>query len=211
MHDQSPLYRLSGPQNDNRNSQDAPTEPGYDAPSVPYVPYGLQSLPTTPAPRGNEAFPDEVTPPPPSDFPAPAERPPSDLLQQRKLWPWLGLALALLLIVLAATATYRYVNRPTPQKTLDAFCSALQAENYHEAYSQFTPALQGQFSEQDFSQVLARDKVVTCTHGNVSDTSNTVSTNLKLVHKSRGVNSDMVFLTKDSQDAWKINDLQRLS
>src|SRR5262249_53677734 len=127
MHDQSPLYRLSDPQDDNRDRQDAPTEPGYDAPSVPYVPYGLQSLPTTPAPRGNEAFPDETTTPPFSSN----ERLSSDLPQQRKLLLWLGLALALLLLVLAATATYGYVNRPTPQKTLDAFCSALQVENYH--------------------------------------------------------------------------------
>jgi hypothetical protein len=210
MHDQSPFYRLSDPQDYNRDSQDAPTEASYDAPSVPYRPYGWQSLPTTPAPRGNEVVPDPITPPPPSDFQVPTEYVSPDVAQ-RKFWLGLGLVLALLLIVLAATATFRYVNRPTPQKTLDTFCSALQAGNYHEAYSQFTPALQGQFTERDFSQVLARDKVVACTHGAVSDTSNTVSTNLKLVHQSRGVNSDMVFLTKDSQDAWKINDLQRLS
>jgi hypothetical protein len=142
---------------------------------------------------------------------ASTEELPPDLAQRRKFRLGLGLALALLLLALIATATYRYVNRPTPQKTLDSFCSALQNENYQEAYNQFTPTLQGQFSERDFSQVLARDKVVTCTHGAVSDSGNMISTTLKLVHQSRGVNSDMVFLTKDSQDAWKINDLQRMS
>jgi hypothetical protein len=214
MHDQSPLYRSSDSQDYNRDSQDAPTESSYDAPSVPYTPYtpyGLQPLPITPAPKDDGVSPDPITTPHPANVRMSTEELPPDQLQQRKFWFGLGLALALLLLVLAATATYRYVNRPTPQKTLNTFCSALQNENYQEAYNQFTPTLQGQFSERDFSQVLARDKVVACTHGAVSDSSNMISTTLKLVHKSRGVNSDMVFLTKDNQDAWRINDLQRMS
>ncbi|HTK07358.1 MAG TPA: hypothetical protein VL485_09325 [Ktedonobacteraceae bacterium] len=222
MHDQSPLHGLSDPQDHSLGSQDAPTESSYDdASTVPYVPYRTQPLPTTPEQdgtlpttpaQGDDGTLPAMASPPLSDFQFSTEKLP-DSSQKRRLWfkLGLGLGLALVLLVFAAMAIYGYVDRPTPQKTLDAFCSALQSENYHEAYRQFTPALQGQFTEQDFALVLSHDKVVTCSHGPVSDASSMTSTNLKLVHKSRGVNNDMVFLTKDSQGAWKINDLQRVS
>jgi hypothetical protein len=131
--------------------------------------------------------------------------------RRRWFWPGLLIGLALLLIIAGGCITYAYVNRPTPQKTLEAFCAALRKENYREAYGQFTPALQGQFSEQDFALAIARDKVVGCSYGIVAEGSSPTRTNLKLVHKSTGVNNDLVFLTKDRENSWKINDLQKVT
>ncbi|MBE3559588.1 MAG: hypothetical protein IMW89_10225 [Ktedonobacteraceae bacterium] len=123
----------------------------------------------------------------------------------------LSSVVALLIIGAAAVFTYTYFNRSTPMKTLDAFCQSLQQENYHGAYNAFSKSFQTSLTEQEFTSILSQDKVVTCTHGQVDDTQSKAVTSLKLVHRSQGVNNDIVTLTKDENNEWKISDLQAQS
>ena len=205
---------------------------GYDLPTLPYIPYALPSveqqhtsepppatlkdpsdgvyattpfpftetLPVVPSVQGANQI---GTEPIPALPPAPRKRRP-------KLWILIGSIVALLLLSSAATfAVVSYINRSTPTKTLDAFCTALQHEDYSTAYSQFSKQLQSKLDKTVFADVLSQDKVVSCTHGAATESGTSTTTNLKLVHTSQGINNDMVTLTKQANNDWKINDLQR--
>ncbi len=129
---------------------------------------------------------------------------------RRRRWIVPGALVAIVIISSAlAFALVSYINRSTPSKTLDTFCSAVQQEKYDVAYAQFSKQLQRKFTEQAFSDVLHQDKIVHCTHGTPNDGGTSVHTNLKLVHSSQGINNDQVLLRKDENSTWKIDDLQR--
>lgn len=99
-----------------------------------------------------------------------------------------------------------YLTRSTPDKTLDAFCNAVLQGDYQTAYDQFSTQLQHRISEPAFA-ALFQDKVTACTHGSTGDSGKSVTNYLTLVHASKGKNSDIVILTKDSNSNWKIDDI----
>ena len=115
----------------------------------------------------------------------------------------------LLLVSVTCLFVIRYVNRPTPNKTLDVFCNALQREDYRSAYDQFSKKLQRTLSETTFASILSQDKVIACTHGPTNDSGRSTTTSLKLVHASKGINNDDVTLSRDSNNDWKIDDIYR--
>ena len=115
----------------------------------------------------------------------------------------------LLLVIIPTIFVANYINRSTPDKTLDAFCSALQQQDYQSAYAQFSTTLQHNVSETTFASAFSQDKVVTCTHGSSDDSGTSVTSTLKLIHAPDGINNDNVTLTKDSNDTWKIDDISR--
>jgi hypothetical protein len=132
---------------------------------------------------------------------------------RRALWITLGSVVAVVAIAVASFFGVSYINRPTPTKTLDTFCKALQDQNYQAAYDQFSKSFQqslaqNSIAEADFANILSQDKVDTCTHGAALESGTSTTTTLKLVHHSQGVNNDRVTLIKDSTNNWKINDLQ---
>ena len=136
---------------------------------------------------------------------------PESAFRKRTGSRWIFVSLLLLLIAIVAYASFAlatYINRSTPQKTLDTFCSALQKQDYKTAYAQFSPEMQLNFTEKQFAQLLATDAIVRCLHGAVDEVGTSTTTNLSLVHHvTGGTNNDKVTLTKDSQGQWKINDL----
>jgi hypothetical protein len=145
--------------------------------------------------------------------PATPLSPPSLRSNKRHALFWFAMgSLSMLLLgtILSASGyfLYSYLNRSTPMKTLDAFCEALQREDYENAYDHFSRRYQDTLTEADFASVLSMDKIVGCSHGAADDVKTVISTNLKLVHNSQGVNDDIVTLTKDANNNWKINDLR---
>ena len=188
------------------------------APGEPYaqsetLPYGLgmgwsasdgddmpvmSTMPTMPAMPSTPVI---------DEAPAPPQR-----RSRRALWITLASVFVLLVIVGGASfALVSYLNRSTPVKTLDTFCSSLQKGDYGSAYNQFTKQLQGQFTEGDFAGLIQQNKVVSCTHGKADDAGVRVTTSLKLLHADQGVNNDLVMLTKGADSVWLINDLQKAS
>lgn len=208
-------------------------EQGYDSPSLPYIPYAsgeerneVHTGPGAESPPSGSDDPTYVVPVMPSsdsssspytspsfygansaggvNSPVPPKR------RRRVLWISLGAVVAFLIVAsLAAFGIEMYINRPTPTKTLDAFCNDLQHEDYQAAYNQFSKNFQTHFSEVDFANVLSQDKVVSCLHGTVGEAGSSVTTTLKLIHGSQGVNNDMVTLRKDASNDWKIDDLEK--
>jgi hypothetical protein len=215
------------------NPNDNPYDPqGYDSPSLPYVPYGSGEPQGSELPRP-DAYDDTIyeysSPsyytPPASDVPVvpgqmlpqqdeDAGKPGEEARGKKRRAFWLIPLIVVVCLLVVGAALYgvlTYVNRSTPMKTLDAFCTDLQNGQYQQAYDQFSSNLQTQFTEADFAQLLEQDKVDRCTHGTASDSGDSATTSLKLVHHSQGVNNDLVTLRKDSQNNWKIDNLQQAS
>ncbi|HEU0000067.1 MAG TPA: hypothetical protein VFQ36_04165 [Ktedonobacteraceae bacterium] len=128
--------------------------------------------------------------------------------KRRGRWIMVGI-LVVLLVSIPTFFIVRYITRSTPDTTLDAFCNALQQENYPSAYARFSARLQRTISETTFVGIFSQDKVNACTHGTTDDAGTSVTSTIKFVHASRGVNNDIVTLTKDSNDSWQIDDIYR--
>ncbi len=217
------------------DTNDNPYDPqGYDSPSLPYVPYGSSGEPRGSEPPRSDAYDDTIygdtslespsyyVSPGPGASIVPGQMVPgqdgggagvagaSHGQGRRSRWLF-PLIVIVCLAVLAAGAygVMAYINRSTPMKTLDAFCKDLQNGQYQQAYDQFSPKLQAQFTEADFAQLLSQDKVDTCKHGTANDSGTSATTSLQLIHHSKGVNNDRVTLRKDNQNNWKIDDLQQ--
>jgi hypothetical protein len=185
---------------------------GYGLPEpIPYVPYTSPPQHTDSPPPMESGEPHFLPPVPPflpPSMPAPGSTP-ARRRGRRRLWIISSIIAALLLIFISGLFVIRYTNRPTPGKTLDVFCNALQGEDYRSAYDQFSKKLQRTVSETTFASILSQDKIIACTHGPTNDSGNSTKTDLKLVHASKGINNDVVTLSRDSNNDWKIDDLYR--
>ena len=185
---------------------------GYGLPEpVPYVPYTSPPQHTDSPPpmeSGERHFLPPIPPVLPPSMPAP-DSTPARRRGRRRLWIITSIIAALLLISITGLFVIRYTNRPTPGKTLDVFCNALQGEDYRSAYDQFSKKLQRTVSETTFATILSQDKVIACTHGPTNDSGRSTTTGLKLVHASKGINNDVVTLSRDSNNDWKIDDIYR--
>ncbi len=188
---------------------------GYGSPKpIPYVPYASsQQLPGVPSYTGSgeaNAFP--PVPPVRSSPPQASIVSGGSSVQKRSRqgrWITISILAVLLIAAVASFFVIRYVSRSTPDKTLDAFCNALQQADYRSAFDQFSAKLQHTVSEAAFAAALSQDKVTACTHGTTGDSAESVTNDLKLVHASKGINNDVVTLTKDSNSDWKIDDIYR--
>src|SRR5437868_1047571 len=121
---------------------------GYGLPEpVPYVPYTTPPQHTDSPPPMESGEPHFLPPVPGS---TPARR-----RGRRRLWIITSVIAALLLISITGLFVIRYANRPTPGKTLDVFCNALQGEDYLSAYDQFSKKLQRTVSEPTIAEILS--------------------------------------------------------
>jgi hypothetical protein len=90
---------------------------------------------------------------------------------------------AILLLGAIVLGAFGYVNRSTPTKTLNAFCSALKSGDYQTAYNQLSSGLQTKVgSEAQFAVGYPNNgglgKINGCTVSNVDDGAGTISYNL---------------------------------
>jgi hypothetical protein len=126
-------------------------------------------------------------------------------LRQRR---WLVLG-GLGVVLLAVLAAVLLGNQPPSARTLDVYCAALTGGNYQTVYQQLSPRLQAAGSEQQLAQVLALDKVTSCTHGPVNQSGTTATAMLSLVHASGLKSNDLVFLIKGSDGRWQIDSIRQ--
>ncbi len=122
------------------------------------------------------------------------------MLRQRR---WLALG-GLGVVLLAVLAAVLLGNQPPSARTLDTYCSALTGGDYQTVYQQLSPRLQAAGSEQQMAQVLALDKVTSCSHGPVNQSGTRAMATLSLVHASGVKSNDVVFLVQGSDGNWKI-------
>ena len=188
---------------------------GYGVPEpVPYIPYVSSPRSPNPPPSPsseelNASFPIPPALPSSSPIPIVLSTSPTPKRSHSRLWITISIIIVLLLSSVATFFIVNYVTRLPPGQTLDTFCAALQRGDYQSAYDQFSKRLQSTFSEATFATALSRDKVTACTHGAPDESGNSATTDLKLVHASKGVNTDIVTLTVDSKNNWKIDNFYR--
>ena len=112
----------------------------------------------------------------------------------------------LLIVIALAIGGYFYFNRSTPEKTLDAFCTAMQGQDYQTAYNQLSNSLQSSETELEFANTLrANGKVNTCTHSSANTTNGRATANVTIVTDSGQSSSSNITLTADSGNIWKLS------
>jgi len=165
----------------------------------PPDPYG-QSYPQPPF--AQPAYPGSM-PSYPDSTPTDAESAPSQTARRGRSWIWITLGVVVLLIL--GGAAYVFFTRPTPEKTLDAYCQALQTQNYVAAYNQLASSLQNMETEPRYA-AISQDlgKTTACTHSSANIITNTATANLTLVSSGQTYKG-IVTLLQDSSNNWKIS------
>jgi hypothetical protein len=164
-----------------------PSQPGYPLPPPDYQ---AQSYPQqqpgygTPPP----AYPQQpqqwnAAPGQLGGVPAAPETP----RKKRRTGLIIGFVVLLLLIVGGAVGGFLYVNRSTPDKTLAAYCTALQNNDAQGFYNQLSARAQSQTTVAKISQGMQQLQkplvggIKSCTYSNVQESGNTATAAVKLV------------------------------
>lgn len=103
------------------------------------------------------------------------------------------------------------IHLSTPLKTMTTFCNAVQHGDYKTAHSQLVNIYQQAYPEQQFASDIVQDKVISCTHAAIVISGSTASTILTLVHASKMTNTDIISLSQDGNNIWKIENGIHLS
>ena len=129
----------------------------------------------------------------------------------------LGLWIALIVIVLlvaGGVGGYVYLNRSTPTKTLQTFCSALKSSppDYQTAYNQYSTRQRARESEQAFASGLQQSfsnplvgGLKDCTVGNVQQNGSNANGNATLTFNNVSRTLVFNFSLVDESDGWKID------
>ena len=142
----------------------------------------------------------------PADFdgPIPGYMPIEQVRRRERRFILIGLGI--LVVIALAIGGYFYYNRSTPEKTLDAFCTAMQGQDYQTAYDQLANSLQSNETEFEFANTLrANGKVNTCTHSSANTTNNKATAKMTIVTSSGQASSSSIALTADSGSNWKLS------
>jgi pSer/pThr/pTyr-binding forkhead associated (FHA) protein len=118
------------------------------------------------------------------------------------------LLIALIIAGIIAFSFFKYLNRSTPERTLDNFCTALHSKDYQAMYDQLSGSLQALGSVKLIAKNLSN--VQNCTYVISKESENTTVAKLIFIGDSGQRISGTIILTKDSNSTWKINDLQNI-
>jgi hypothetical protein len=200
---------LSVPATGYGSSQPAAYPPGPPYPGASAIDYGsdAQSAAYQPSPPPPAGFESAIYPPSPSYYGAPA---PTQGPRHRGLWIILGTIGALVVIGLVLFGVLAYVNRPTPTKSLNAFCNALKSGDYQTAYHQLSSGLQSKFGSEaqfaaGFASNLGLGKITNCMVTNVNDAAGTGTISTTFASGSTLVD-DYILVSENG--TWKINSQQ---
>lgn len=139
----------------------------------------------------------------PGSVPVYVEPAPPQPVRRRRAWIWITLVVLVLLI--AGGAAFVFFSRSTPEKTLDSYCQALQAQNYVAAYNQLASSIQNMETEPQYAAIAqALGKTTACTHGSANIISNTATANLTVVSAGQTYNGTVTLL-QDNSNNWKIS------
>jgi pSer/pThr/pTyr-binding forkhead associated (FHA) protein len=148
----------------------------------------------------------DATPFIPADFDGPIPGYMSIEQVRRRERRFILIGLGLLVVIALAIGGYFYFNRSTPEKTLDAFCTAIRGQDYQTAYDQLSNSLQSNETELDFANTLrANGNVDTCTHSSTNTTNNKASANVTIVTNSGKSSSSNITLTTENGNNWKLS------
>jgi hypothetical protein len=142
----------------------------------------------------------------PADFDGPIPGYMSIKQVRRRERKFILIGAGLLVVIALALVGYFFFNRSTPEKTLDAFCIAMQGQDYQTAYNQLSYSLQSNETELEFANTLrANGKVNACKHSPTKTANNKATANVTIVTGSGQASSSSIILTADSGNIWKLS------
>ncbi len=107
-----------------------------------------------------------------------------------------------------AFSSFKYLNRSTPDRTLDNFCTALHSKDYQAMYDQLSDKLQALGSVKLLAANLSN--VQNCTYAISKEAEKITVAKLIFIGDSGRHISGTIILIEDSNSTWKINDLQNI-
>ncbi len=127
---------------------------------------------------------------------------------RRGLWIVLSIMSAILIVV-GVAAFLVSMNLPSPTKSLDAFCDALEQRDYQTAYHQLSSRFQAETSEPLFASFFSQ--VTSCAHSAPAQSGTRATASLLTTYSSGRTEQDPVILIQESNSSWKIDDDPSLS
>ena len=171
----------------------APAQPGYP-------PAGGYSQPGYP-PMGG--YSQQGGYPPAGNFPQQSYPP----QKKSRAGLWIGIIVVLILLIGGGIGGYFYINRSTPEKTLQAYCTALQNNDAQGIYNTYSSDSQSKTDVQKISQGLKFITLITgpltCSYSNVQQSGSTATATLTLTPTRGKAGTGTVHLV-DENNQWKI-------
>lgn len=183
-----------------------PQPGGYPQPaqSYPQQGYPQQGYPQAPGQFGAPGYPQT-----PDQFGAPGYPPPAQARKRGRRGLWIGLIVLVLLIIggVGTFVVYQQV-RSTPDKTLQAFCTALKSGDAQGVFNQLSSRLQAQTSVQKIQQGLQvfalGGGIKDCTYSNVQVNGSTATATITLTLGNRPPQPSTSPLVLEN-NVWKID------
>lgn len=194
------------------------TPPAFQQPDA-YGNYAASSQPSyTPPPvYPQPGYPQtQAAYPPPPGYPQPGYPQPGGFGQanmpapKKKTGLWIAIVVILVLIVGGGGAFFYIQSLPSPQKTLQTFCTALKAGDYQTVYNQYSSNVQNRITEAQFTSFLRlgldlQGGVTQCTVSNVVQDSSTTAHGTVTITLGNSKTSSGTSPLVLENGAWKID------
>jgi hypothetical protein len=191
--------------------QPAPSTPNFPQANQPGYNQAPQAYPTPSYPQQPQGFPQQAPwAGAPGQFGAPAA-PAAARPRKRRTGLLVGI-IVLLLLVVGGGSLYFFVLRSTPEKTLQAYCTALQNSDAQGAFNQLSASAQSKTSVAQFNSGFQAIKnpliggIKSCTFNNVQQNGSTATANVTLTVGNPAVPAKPTPVTLvDENGTWKLN------
>lgn len=216
-----PAYEptIAAPSSAYPDFQQAPQQ-GYPQQAYPQPAYPQQAYPQQAYPQQPPNYEGFASPPQQPYAPVPGQVGLPDYAgtaaqpqKKSRLGLWIALIVIVLLIA-GGVGGYVYLNRSTPTKTLQTFCSALKSSppDYQTAYNQYSTRQRARESEQAFASGLQQSfsnpilgGLKDCTVSNVQQNGSNATGNVTFTFNNVSRTLVFNFSLIDESDGWKID------
>ena len=190
--------------------QPAPSAPNYPQANQPGYNQSPQAYPT-PAYQPPQGYPQQAPwPGAPGQFGAPAA-PVAARPKKRRTGLIIGI-IVLLLLVVGGGSLYFFVIRSTPEKTLQAYCTALQNSDAQGAFNQLSASAQSKTSVAELNKGFQAIKnpliggIKSCTFSNVQQSGSTATADVTLTVGNSAIPIKPTPVTLVNENGtWKLN------
>ncbi|HEU0003249.1 MAG TPA: FHA domain-containing protein [Ktedonobacteraceae bacterium] len=197
------------------NYQQPPSAPNYPQANQPAYgqPPQQQPYPTPSYPQQPQGYPQQAPwAGAPGQFGAPPAAPAAPP-KKRRTGLVIGIIILLLIVVGGGIGGFLYINRSTPEKTLSAYCTALQNSDAQGAFNLLSARAQGQTSVANFTKAFQLIKtpavggIKSCTFTNVQQSGNNATADVTVVAGNPAIPSKpgKAFLV-DENGSWKVDE-----
>ena len=146
----------------------------------------------------------------PSDLPPALDQGGMPQRPGKRMGLWIAIAIVVILVAGSAWGTYSYINRSTPTKTLQAFCTAFQKGDAQELYNLLSKRTQVETSIDNLKAVFGfleyAGGVQNCTVDNVRENGSTATGNVTMNLKGGKPGLPYPQHLINEEGTWKIDD-----